>query len=169
MIDNLSYDESGLLENRPDKTPAGKRWLNTDRGDNQVSDGTRYRGQRFSLTVEYDFAVDGGAVGDINLGEYLPDNAVVESGSIDVVTTLTSSGDNATVAVTAESAGDIVAAVAIDDVSNPWDAGGQDIIPDGTGSNAVKTTAERQLKITVGVEALTAGKMTINLNYFVSS
>ncbi len=120
------------------------------------------------LKATYDFAVHGGAISTIGLGKYLPDNAVIIDGIVDVVTTLTSSGDTATVSVNSEGAGDLVAAIAINDVSNPWDAGLQAIIPDGTDTNAIKLTDDREIAITVAVQALTAGKFHVLLRYFVT-
>lgn len=53
----------------------------------------------------------------------IPDNAVVTKVWYDVVTTFTSATDSATIALHLQSAGDIVAAIAISDATNPWDAG----------------------------------------------
>ncbi len=61
-----------------------------------------------------------------------------------------------------------MAAIAINDVSNPWDAGLQAIIPDGTDTNAIKLTDDREIAITVAVQALTAGKFHVLLRYFVT-
>jgi hypothetical protein len=68
--------------------------------------------ERLKVSVaEYDFAVDGGAVGAIPLrgvgvlGGAVPPGAVVHSGYVDVITPL-ASGGAATVALALESAGD---------------------------------------------------------------
>lgn len=114
------------------------------------------------VKVTYDFDVHGGAVGDIPLDFELPDNAVVFDGFIDVLTDPTSDG-SATVALKLEEAADILGATAIASVT-----GLVDTVPDGTGANAVKTTAARVLTMTVAVAALTAGKMNIFLRYFIS-
>ena len=123
--------------------------------------------RKVALAV-YDFSVDGGAIGAIVLADAatLPDNAVVTGLSYDVLTTLTSSGDNATLAVTLPTDGAISTAIAIDDVSDPWDAGahlGSDITP-----LAKKTTDARAIGVTVAVEAITAGKVVFAVEYFVS-
>src|SRR5690606_39991422 len=66
-----------------------------------------------AVRARYDFAVDGGAVGDIELAsEAIPPNALVLGGVLEVDTALTSGG-SATVGVTVESAGDIVTAGSI--------------------------------------------------------
>lgn len=116
----------------------------------------------------YDFAEHGGAIGNIGLGVTLPDNAVILDGVVDVITTLTSATDAATVAVQAEAPNDIVAAIAISDVSNPWDAGRKAIVPDGTAANSKKTTQSREITAVVGAEAVTAGKFVVFLRYVVS-
>lgn len=115
----------------------------------------------FALKVEYDFATDGGAVGDITLGGSVPSGAVILGGYLRVVTAPTSGGA-ATVAVKLEGAGDIVAAAAISGA--PWSTTGyKDIIPDSTGSTAVRTTNTRAVAATIATAALTAGKFEVFL------
>lgn len=100
----------------------------------------------------------------------IPDNAVIVGGLVDVITTFTSAGgDAATLAIQTESADDIVAAVAISDGTNPWDQGLQVIKPRSDGTNAVKMTSAKNIKVQLGgSEALTAGKMVIWLQYVIS-
>lgn len=121
----------------------------------------------------YDFSVDGGSVGAIGLGVTLPDNAIVTRAWYHVVTTFTSptGPDNATVAlgITSDDATGIVAALAINDVSNIWDAGNHEGIQDGAVSNfSTQTTAARELILTVGVEDLTAGKLILFCEYVIT-
>lgn len=120
---------------------------------------------------EYDFAVDGGAVGTIVLrsapgdsnGNEIPAGSVILGGYIEVDTALTSGGA-ATVAVTAESAGDLQTAAAVS--GDPWSSTGRkDITPDMTGSATIKTTARRSIAITVAAAALTAGKFRVVVFY----
>lgn len=117
-------------------------------------------------------------------GIYLPDNAIITGGFYDVITTFTSATDAATIALTSESAGDLRAAVAISNGANPWDAGEHGILPgnfaldgnaltqiammDARAASFVKLSSEKELTVTVGVEALTAGKMIIYLEYVIS-
>jgi hypothetical protein len=141
-----------------------------DEADSQLSRDA-IDGNRVVKTARatYDFAVNGGAISAIGLGTLIPNNAVIMSGGIDVVTTLTTAGaDAGTIAISVEGANDIVAAIAVSDVSNPWDAGGQNIIPNGTGATSVKTTAEREITATIAVQAVTAGKFVVFLNYVIS-
>ena len=116
----------------------------------------------------YDFAIDGGVVGDIVLAStaVLPENAVCTAITYDVLTTCTSAIDAATIALSLPVDGALSTAIDIADGSNPWDAGvhlASVITP-----IAKKTTAARQIGITVGVEALTAGKILFGVDYYVS-
>lgn len=117
---------------------------------------------------EYDFAVDGGAVGQITLrgsgtvGAALPNGAIITGGYVEVDTALTSGGA-ATVGVDLEGTSDIIAAGVIS--ATPWSTTGRkSVIPAGTGVTSVKTsTSTRSIKATVGVAALTAGKFRVVL------
>jgi len=117
-------------------------------------------------TGDYSFAVDGGAVGTITLRSNdgpIPNGSVVVGGVLDVTTAATSSG-SATIALQVNAANDIVNAAAFDGA--PWSSTGvKDIIPDNTGSTAVKCTAQRSPKIVIGTAALTAGVFRLILTY----
>lgn len=118
---------------------------------------------------EYDFAVDGGAVGSITLrsvnaaGAALPVGAVIMGGYVEVLTAVTSGGA-ATVAINSEGAGDMVAAAAVSGA--PWSTTGRkSVIPVFTGATTVKTTAARNLVATIATAALTAGKFRVVVFY----
>jgi hypothetical protein len=121
----------------------------------------------------HNFAVHGGLVGagGIDLGTEIPKGFIIINAVIDVITTYTSpTTDAATIALQVEAANDIVAAVAISDESNPWDAGLKQAKPDhATLGDKVKATVARKLKMIVGVESITAGKMRIFLEGFQST
>lgn len=111
----------------------------------------------------YDFAVDGGAVGDIDLSGSIPANSVVLGGFVEVDVAPTSGG-SATVALKVEGAGDIVAAASIGGA--PWSTTGRkSVIPVFTGATTVKTTAARKVVATVATAALTAGQFDVVLFY----
>lgn len=119
----------------------------------------------------YDFDVDGGDVGDIGLGVTLPPNAIITRAYYEVITTCTSDSDAATIAIglPSDDAAGIVAATAISAGSNIWDDGYHECIQDGTASNfSEKTTASRELTVTIGVEAVEAGKFILFCEYVVS-
>lgn len=119
------------------------------------------------------------------LGVYLPAKAIITKAWVDVVTTFTSATDAATIALKIEGANDLVAAIAISDASNVWDAGLHGALP-GSAAEAtvagdtavldaarnaasfIKTTAVREVIATVAVEALTAGKLNVFIEYCLS-
>lgn len=120
---------------------------------------------------EYDFAVDGGAVGTITLrsapsdsnGNEIPSGSIITGGYIEVDTAVTSGGA-ATIAVASEAAGDLQTAAAIS--GPPWSTTGRKAItPVFTAATGVKTTARRNLAITVATAALTAGKFRVVVFY----
>lgn len=114
---------------------------------------------------EYDFALDGGSVGDITLrsvdglGNEIPSGSVIEMGHIDVLTAVASA--TGTVALKAEAAADILAATGQAGLT----LGRKSVIPAGTGATAVKTTAKRNIIMTIATAALTAGKFRVVLFY----
>lgn len=116
----------------------------------------------------YDFAVHGGAIGAHKLGVRIPDNAIITRSYYDVITTATSATDAATIALHAQGANDIVTATAISGVGNIWDAGLHEGIQVGTAATMVKTTAEREITATIAVEAVTAGKFSLIVEYVVT-
>lgn len=118
----------------------------------------------------YDFAVDGGAVSTIplrspggsSLGGEIPAGSVITGGYLDVTTAVVGAG--ASVALNSEGAGDIHAAAAVSGA--PWSTTGRkDIVPDSTGSTAIKTTAKRQLAATISAAVLTAGAFRVVVFY----
>lgn len=115
--------------------------------------------------AEYDFAVDGGAISAIDLGVTIPDNAIIVGGFVEVITTCTSATDAGTGALSILSANDLVTATAISAGGDIWDAGMQDIVPDATGSTAIKLTSAKAITFTIAVEAFTAGKFNVWLRY----
>lgn len=126
------------------------------------------------LVVDYDVAVDGGSVGAKvlkttgSLGEQinavLPDKAIIEKVVIDIITAFTSTGNNGTLALHAQSAGDLLAAVDADTLSGRV-AG----IPDDAVANMIKLTAERNITATVATNALLTGKARIFIRYSLSA
>jgi hypothetical protein len=119
------------------------------------------------------------------LGVYLPTKAIILNAWVDVVTTFTSATDAATIALKVEGTGDLTAAIAISNASNVWDAGVHGCLPGSyaeatvAGDSAIldaarkagsfiKLTAAREITATVAVEALTAGKANIFVEYVIS-
>lgn len=115
---------------------------------------------------EYDFAVDGGAIGTIALRSDdgpIPNGSYIESGVLDVLTLFTT-GTAATAALTVESANDIVSATVVSGA--PYSTTGlKSIVPAGTGATAIKTSASRSPSIVIATGTVTAGKCRLILNY----
>ncbi|MCP3805379.1 hypothetical protein NLX83_39545 [Allokutzneria sp. A3M-2-11 16] len=125
--------------------------------------GVGRQGTVKSAVALYEFAIDGGAVGDIALrGDTLPSGAVIVDSLIVVDTALTSGGA-ATVAIKAEGAADINAADAISGA--PWSTTGAKRGDLTATSAPVRTTAARTITATVGTAALTAGKFSVVAYY----
>ena len=114
---------------------------------------------------EYDFAVDGGAIGTITLrgDNTIPNNSYILGGFIEVDTAVTSGGA-ATLGVNSEAAGDVLTATVVSGA--PWSTTGRkSVTPVFTGATSLKTTAARAVTVTVAVATLTAGKFRVVLVY----
>jgi hypothetical protein len=110
---------------------------------------------------EYDFAMDGGVVGDIVLrGSVLPAGAVITNGYMDVETAV-ASGGAATLALKLVTAADLMPAMEKGNfpVNALFDLGLGGIGP----IESYKTPT-----LTVGTAALTAGKFTLALEYIIT-
>jgi len=150
-------------------------------------------GTKMVATAIYDTAttdssgVSNKTIAAHGLGVYLPDNAVVTRFWYDVITTFTSATDAGTIAYHAQSANDLLSAIAISAATNMHDAGVHAGLPGfpNLGADAahdtqvevaalfaatfIKLTAEREITATVAVEALTAGKAVLFVEYFISA
>jgi len=90
----------------------------------------------------------------------IPDNCRVVRSYYEITTTLTSATDAATPSfgINTDDTAGILAAVAISDGGNPFDAGLHEGIQDGTAAAfSEKTTAARVVSIATAVETVTAG------------
>ena len=165
----LQYETLSLMWN-------GTYWVETARSSSASSSEvtlatpsiTNLGVQRTALGV-YDFAVDGGT-GAIAISAAIPDNAIIQRVDYEVITTFTSpTSDAATIALSINSANDLVTAVDIADSGSPFDAGAP-VVTAVTGATAafVKLTAARQVTLTIGVEDVTAGKMRVYVQYVLS-
>jgi hypothetical protein len=116
------------------------------------------------------------------LGVYLPIGAIITLAYYQVKTTFTSATNAATIALSAQSAGDLKVGIAISDASNVWNAANGGLLPgnpaEGTvagdtgilaaarmAATFIGLTAEREITATVAVEALTAGKAVLFIEY----
>lgn len=118
------------------------------------------------------------------LGVFLPQGAVVTNAYYLVNTTFTSASDSATIALsTGVGAGDLKAAIAIATTGDVWDAGVHGCLPGSfaeatvAGDTAILDAARKaasyisvgatavELVATVAVDVLTAGKLTLYVEY----
>lgn len=127
-----------------------------------------FQNQVHVLKCTYSFATQGGAVSTINLLDRvgrtcaLPSGAIVVKAVIDVTSAMSSTSNDGTIALNTESAGDILAAVDADTLSNRL-AG----IPTGSGvTGVVKTTAVRAVTVAIATHALLGGAFTLWLSYY---
>ena len=141
--------------------------INSNTGDTGVAvDGATQTLVRRAV-LNYDFATDGGAQGEISLrGDSLPLNAVVVK-TLYYVTTAFTSGGSATIAlnIPTDDAAGLLAATAIGTAGT---AGAHDGIQDGAAANVSEiTTGIRLPSLTVGTADLTAGALVVYLDYIV--
>lgn len=110
---------------------------------------------------EYDFATDGGAQGSIVIGN-LPIGTWILGGFMNVETAPV--GVGASIGISSEGAGDIVAVAAI--AGAPWSTTGKKaIIPkrNTPESTSILTTAARNISFVISGADLTAGKVQLYL------
>jgi len=101
----------------------------------------------------------------------IPEKAIVTHVWYDVVNTFTSSTDAATIGISLQGSGNILAPVAISNGANAFDAGFHDTLihlPTDL-SHFLKMTENRKVLFTVGGgQSLTAGKLVLFVEYVVS-
>lgn len=112
----------------------------------------------------YDFAVDGGAVGTINLrGDKLPNGARVTDCLFVVDTALTGGTGTDTLSLGAESTTDLQAAAARSGA--PWSTTGSKRVTLTATSAPAVLSAERSIRFVINGTALTAGKFRAIVTY----
>ena len=127
---------------------------------------------RYVATAIYDTAANDRAgvsnktVAAHPLGVYIPSGAIITKAIFQTKTGFTSAANTATVAISAQGANDLVTAAAVSGAGFNV-AGLTTGIPDGTVTNSIILTAEREITATVAVQALTAGKLVIFIEYII--
>lgn len=111
-------------------------------------------------SVLYDFDVNGGSLGPINLTEVFPNSSVTKAW-YEVITAPVSGGAaTISIGVDTDDASGIKASTAYNDAT--FALGYHDAIPNGNAANfTAKTTGERYLIFTIDGATLTAGKIRI--------
>ena len=163
--DNITSDKSRghLVGDIWVNTSTGNTFVNTDVTAgaavwNQIGSG----GQVQRVSALFD-ATEGVAVGAVELNLTLPAGATIIKSEYMVLTTFTSATDAATIALSVASDTPVAlrSAIAISNGANPWDAGALTAAATGSTDTAGVVTA------TVAVEALTAGKLVVVIEYVV--
>ena len=141
-------------------------WLRTrDIKDSQITNPKLSNGMLRTLKFTYDFSVAGGAIGVIALtddrgnAQQLPDNAVVVSSHVEVLTGVTSAGA-ATVAF------GIGGTPALFLAATGKASLGAGVALLGEHSTPAKLPADRRVIATVATAALTAGKFNVWVRYY---
>lgn len=109
------------------------------------------------IEVEYDFAVDGGAVGELILFE-AKEALVIHEAHIKVKTQFTSSG--LATLIVGVSGGDtdaILASTAVADLTAPK------VLPGAAACEGLYLASGGKIAMAIGTEAMTAGKMVVSL------
>jgi hypothetical protein len=118
----------------------------------------------YTLQVQYDFAIDGGAVGNITLrGGRVPGGSIVTDVFTQLVTPLAGGTGTDTVSLTLESAGDVQAAVARNGA--PWTGAGSKRHSFTSTTAPIVTTTERGVVMNISASVLTAGKFNTFIRY----
>lgn len=114
----------------------------------------------------YDFATDAGAVGALNLrGDKLPSGALVLRAYVNVATLVASGTSAATLSLGIEGAADVRAANTIVNATTQLSTTGNKVTL-LTGTTApLALTADRHVVATIAVEAVTAGRFSVLVEY----
>lgn len=155
--------------------PKNKQYLldNYNNVDPHPQLGTFVDRTKNAMVVVYDFDAQGGATGTLKLLDdqgnpaIFPQGAIITNVVANVITDLTSGG-LATVSLGLLTTTDLLAATNFDDLTG-FVAG----VPVGTAASWVgpvtATEPGSQITATIGVAALTAGKVYFNIEYVINS
>lgn len=141
-----------------------------DRLNRSLSVGTLISGGQW-LKAQYSYAIQGGASGDVTLVDdeglavKLPSGAIIYDCLIDVLTQPASSTSSGSLAFSSNAVADLKAAAFVASYTTSSRIA---CLPTGTVGSSVKMSSEATLKVRIGSEALTAGKVNIWVNYVVS-
>ena len=117
---------------------------------------------QITVSAVYDFSVNGGAVGTIDLGVQLPANAVIVEVNRDELVTCTSTGSTGTIELKLATDGNIEQTALAADGTN------HGVANSGGTSLPKKTTVAEDLQVTIAVSAVTAGRVRYFVRYYIS-
>lgn len=146
----LDYLYDGATLNGIDSNTGSGSWILVSSSKNNID----------IRSVLYDFDVNGGSLGPINLTEIFPNSSITKAW-YEVITAPVSAGAaTISIGVDTDDTNGIKTSTAYNDAT--FALGYHDAIPDGSAANfTTKTTGERYLIFTIGGAALTAGKIRI--------
>lgn len=127
-----------------------------------------------TIKCPYDFAVQGGAVSTILLKDdngnpaILPNTTIITQVYFHIITAFSSTSNDGTIALTANTSGDLLAAVDADTLplvaSHPGSG-----IPIGTAATMVILSAQRQLALEIATHAMLTGKANFFFDFVLSN
>jgi len=177
VIDRLRANTTGPLNPAIDIASANARYTTiTQRSTANITKLVRDLGQGtridyigalgYTQVATYDFAVDGGAIGNIPINARIPTGATITHAFYEVITAPTSAGA-ATLAFGVD-VNDLAGLKAATPIAS-YTTGYGDLLPDNTAANfTTKTSNPRNIIMTVATAALTAGKINVYFTYSVS-
>lgn len=121
--------------------------------------------------MKYDFAVDGGAVGEIipASSPILPNKAIIVGGLISVSVAVLAAAGAATVAIGTHAGSSTASLKAATAKASYSAASVQDLVPVNTAASAFRMNADGQMSITVATNPLTAGVFDVFAYYLLGS
>jgi hypothetical protein len=123
------------------------------------------------LRGEFDRTIDTGVTGFTNLrNALLPANARVTRVWYEVLQALDSATDASSIGISipVDDVNGLLAPISINDDSNPWNLGARVGIQNGLLINiSNKTTAKRNVQLSIAGEAITAGRIVVFIEYMV--
>lgn len=112
----------------------------------------------------YDFAVNGGAVSSISLGT-LPKGAIVSTAHVSVEATVTSAGSSTVAFGNKTTTDEYIGATAFASINTA----GKVIGGDTNKKMQNVATDDGNVMITIGTDAITAGKLRLSVDFFIPS
>lgn len=115
-----------------------------------------------SASAVYDFSVNGGAIGTIDLGVSLPAHAIVTEVIRDELVACTSTGSTGTIKLVVPTDG------SLEQTALTADGGSPSLASSGGSAVPLKTTAARELSATIATNPITAGRIRYFVRYYIS-
>lgn len=115
-----------------------------------------------TATAVYDFSVNGGGTGTIDLGVAIPDNAIIVETIRDELVACTSTSSTGTIILNVATDGNL------EQTALTCDGGAVTLASSGGSAVPKKTTAARTLRVTIATNNILAGKIRYFVRYMKS-